>query len=177
MEGEAEYAFWHALVRDVCYAQIPRAASVGKHRAAAPWLEQQAGERVEDLADVLAYHYLQALELARAVGQTDEAASLEPRARRFLVLAGARAMALDAAQAEAHYAQALELTAHDDPTRAETLEGRGARSPAGRPRRRSRGSLGGGNLRVPPAERDAGSWSGADLSLERALEHGRLPHE
>ena len=25
MEGEAEYGFWHALVRDVCYAQIPRA--------------------------------------------------------------------------------------------------------------------------------------------------------
>ena len=26
MEGEAEYGFWHLLVRDVCYAQIPRAA-------------------------------------------------------------------------------------------------------------------------------------------------------
>ncbi len=26
MEGEAEYGFWHVLVQDVCYAQIPRAA-------------------------------------------------------------------------------------------------------------------------------------------------------
>ena len=57
MEGEREYAFWHILVRDVCYGQIPRLARAGRHEAAAAWLEEQAGERVEDLADVLAYHY------------------------------------------------------------------------------------------------------------------------
>ena len=27
MEGEAEYGFWHVLVRDVCYGQIPRAGT------------------------------------------------------------------------------------------------------------------------------------------------------
>ena len=54
MEGEAEYGFWHLLVRDVCYGQIPRAARAARHRAAAAWIERQAGERVEDLADVLA---------------------------------------------------------------------------------------------------------------------------
>ena len=32
MEGETEYAFWHVLVRDVAYGQIPRAAA----RAEAP---------------------------------------------------------------------------------------------------------------------------------------------
>ena len=58
MEGEAEYGFWHLLVRDVCYAQIPRAARAARHRAAAAWIERKAGERVEDLADVLAHHYL-----------------------------------------------------------------------------------------------------------------------
>src|SRR5205807_8438214 len=26
MQGEAEYGFWHLLVRDVCYTQIPRAS-------------------------------------------------------------------------------------------------------------------------------------------------------
>ena len=65
MEGEAEYGFWHLLVRDVCYGQIPRAARAARHRAAAAWLERKAGERAEDLADVLAHHFLTALELAR----------------------------------------------------------------------------------------------------------------
>ena len=31
MEGEREYGFWHVLVRDVCYAQIPRAARAARH--------------------------------------------------------------------------------------------------------------------------------------------------
>src|SRR5206468_2809868 len=84
MEGETEYGFWHLLVRDVCYAQIPRAARAARHRAAAAWLERQAVERVEDIADVLAYHYVQALELARATGQTTEAPELEARAIRYL---------------------------------------------------------------------------------------------
>ena len=68
MEGESEYAFWHVLLRDVAYGQIPRAARARKHRAAASWMEAKAGERVGDLADVLAYHYQEALELARAAG-------------------------------------------------------------------------------------------------------------
>ena len=53
------------LVRDVCYGQIPRAARAARHQAAAAWIERKAGERAEDLADVLAYHYLTALELNR----------------------------------------------------------------------------------------------------------------
>jgi class 3 adenylate cyclase/tetratricopeptide (TPR) repeat protein len=109
MEGEAEYDFWHLLVRDVCYAQIPRAARAARHRAAAAWLERQAGERVEDLADVLAYHYLTALELTRAVGQRDEMQGLETATIRYLALAGERALALDVTRAEASLAQALAL--------------------------------------------------------------------
>jgi hypothetical protein len=66
--GQTEYAFWHAVVRDVAYAQIPRAARAARHRAAAAWIEHKAGARAEDLADVLAHHFLQALELARAAG-------------------------------------------------------------------------------------------------------------
>ena len=36
MAGEAEYGFWHALVRDVCYAQIPRAARAAPPPSARP---------------------------------------------------------------------------------------------------------------------------------------------
>ena len=121
MDGEVEYGFWHLLVRDVCYAQIPRAARVARHQAVAAWIENKAGERAEDLADVLAHHYLQALELTEAVGDAEQAAELAWHARRFLALAGERALGLDTAQAEARLARALELTPPEDPERADFL--------------------------------------------------------
>jgi hypothetical protein len=117
MEDESEYSFWHLLVRDVAYSQIPRAERARRHRAAAAWIERKAGDRVEDLAEVLAYHYLQALELAEAAGDSARAADLAQPARHFLALAGDRALGLDTAQAEARLARALELTPADDPGR------------------------------------------------------------
>jgi len=121
MAGETEYAFWHLLVRDVAYAQIPRAARAVKHQTAAAWIERKAGERVEDLAEVLAHHYLAALELAQAARDHPQAEELALRARRFLALAGERALGLDTAQAEARLARALELTPSEDPERPELL--------------------------------------------------------
>jgi predicted ATPase len=58
IEGETEYSFWHMLVRDVAYSQTPRVDRARRHRAAAAWIEGKAGARVEDLAEVLAHHYL-----------------------------------------------------------------------------------------------------------------------
>src|SRR5207253_154069 len=46
VEGEDEFAFLHVLVRDVSYAQIPRASRVAKHRAAARWIEHVAAGRL-----------------------------------------------------------------------------------------------------------------------------------
>ena len=121
MEGEAEYAFWHLLLRDVAYAQIPRAARAQKHRAAAEWIEGQASERVDDLADVLAHHYLQALKLARAAGQSGDDTELEALALRFLLLAGDRSLGLDVVQADSYYEAALELAPPAHPERATLL--------------------------------------------------------
>jgi tetratricopeptide (TPR) repeat protein len=135
MEGESEYSFWHLLVRDVAYSQIPRAERARRHRAAAAWIERKADEQVEDLAEVLAHHYLQALELAEAVGDTEQAEQLTQPARRFLTLAGERALGLDTAQAEARLARALELTPAEDPERPKLLvRWAEAASQAGRPR-------------------------------------------
>jgi hypothetical protein len=121
MEGEAEYSFWHLLIRDVAYAQIPRAERARRHRSAAVWIERKAGDRVEDFAELLAHHYLQALDLAAAAGDAALSAELAVPARRFLALAGERAINLDTEQAQARLARALELTPADDPTRAELL--------------------------------------------------------
>jgi class 3 adenylate cyclase len=122
MEGEREYGFWHLLVRDVCYAQIPRAARAARHKAAAAWIERKAGARAEDLADVLAHHYLAALELSRATGHTAEAQELEAGAIRYLTLAGERALALDVERAEQNLASALALAPAGHQERAVLLE-------------------------------------------------------
>jgi len=108
MEGAREYAFWHLLVRDVAYGQIPRRDRALKHIEVARWLELTVGERVADHAELIAHHYGEALALARAAG-ADETAELVEAARRFYRLAGDRASSLDAPRSATYYAAALEL--------------------------------------------------------------------
>jgi class 3 adenylate cyclase/tetratricopeptide (TPR) repeat protein len=121
IEGEAEYAFWHVLARDVAYGQLLRASRTSRHVAAARWIESRAPGRVEDLADVLAYHYATALELAKASGQTEEATELEAPALKFLSLAAERALGLDAAAALSNAERGLELAPPGHPQRAAAL--------------------------------------------------------
>ena len=120
--GEGEYAFWHTLTREVAYGQLPRTARIAKHRAVAAWIERVAGDGIADHAELLAHHYLTALELARAARAAEETAALHGPARRFLVLAGDRAMTLDVARADVHYRRALALLGGDHPERATVLE-------------------------------------------------------
>ena len=111
--GETEYAFRHALVRDVAYAQIPRARRAEKHRLTAGWIESLAPDRSEDRSEMLAHHYLSALDYARAAGQ--DVAELAAPARHALREAGDRALRLHAHRAAARfYSAALELSAPDD---------------------------------------------------------------
>ena len=109
MVGEPEYLFWHALARDVAYGQLPRRVRARKHEAAALWIERQTGGRRGEFADVLAHHYVTALELARASGLAESVDSLTDQAVRFLTLAGDRSLQLDVTAAERQYARALEL--------------------------------------------------------------------
>ena len=114
--GETQFAFLHALVRDVTYGQIPRAERVEKHRRAAEWLSSLAGDRAEDHAEMLAHHYREALTLAEAAG-IDTAALSEP-ARRAFTEGARRALSLGAAGAAQELAsEALALTSADDPER------------------------------------------------------------
>ena len=118
---QTEYAFLHVLVRDVAYGQIPRRKRGAKHRAAAEWIERLAGDRLTDHAELVAHHYLQGLELATTLGDDEQVRDLEPRARRFLTLAGERAQTLDSAQAETFFRRALEMTPDGDPARGRLL--------------------------------------------------------
>jgi predicted ATPase/class 3 adenylate cyclase len=122
--GEEQYIFLHVLVRDVAYGQIPRGNRSAKHRAAAEWIASLSADRSDDRAEMLAHHYLNALELAHAAGQ-DTGEFAEP-ARLALREAGDRALSLNAYTAAARfYAAAIELWPSEDRERPRLLLGLG----------------------------------------------------
>jgi class 3 adenylate cyclase len=111
--GETEYAFRHVLVRDVAYGQIPRSRRADVHQLSAEWIETLGEGRAEDRSEMLAHHYVSALELLRATGR--DAGAIEERARATLTEAGDRAFALSALEASARFfREALDLTPGDD---------------------------------------------------------------
>jgi class 3 adenylate cyclase/tetratricopeptide (TPR) repeat protein len=111
VKSETEYAFKHLLVRDVAYGQVPRAERAQKHLRTAEWIESLG--RAEDHAEMVAHHYVNALELARAAGQ--DVSAIAGRARAALREAGDRALALNALpQAENYFREALALADADD---------------------------------------------------------------
>jgi class 3 adenylate cyclase len=87
LAGETEYAFKHALTRDVAYASLPKARRAQLHGAFASWLERYGGGRDEHVPH-LAHHYSAAVrpedvDLAWA-GRADELNQLRKRARSWL---------------------------------------------------------------------------------------------
>ena len=110
LAAESQYAFTHVLVREAAYGQLSRAERAVKHVRAAGWLESLG--RAQDHAEMIAYHYTSALDLARAVSQ--DTTVLAPRARAALQAAGDRAFALHAlAPAVGYYRAALALWPED----------------------------------------------------------------
>ncbi|HEY5578133.1 MAG TPA: AAA family ATPase, partial [Acidimicrobiia bacterium] len=116
IEGQNEYTFWHLLTRDVAYGRIPRLARAQRHRAVAGWIEQIAGDRVADHAELLVHHYQQAMELSPASDDDVREAVI-----RALRLAGERASRLDVAKALEYYERALDLMSEDHLDRPATL--------------------------------------------------------
>jgi class 3 adenylate cyclase/tetratricopeptide (TPR) repeat protein len=108
MADDTQYSFLHVLVRDVAYGQIPRGERAELHRLAGEWIESRG--RADDHADLLAHHFLAALELGAAAGA--DTSELAPRAARALGIAADRAVAVNAfASAADLYRRALELLA------------------------------------------------------------------
>ena len=73
LSGQREYSFKHVLTRDVAYESIPRRDRVQAHTDVARWLERTSGERAAEFAELLAYHWLTAAELAQETrGETPD---------------------------------------------------------------------------------------------------------
>ena len=112
--GETEYSVRHVLVRDVAYGQIPRARRAELHARAAAWIESLGHDRSEDRAEMLAHHYVAALELIRAAG--GDTSGVEESTRLALREAGNRAYVLSSLDASVRfYRGAVELWPRDDP--------------------------------------------------------------
>jgi class 3 adenylate cyclase/tetratricopeptide (TPR) repeat protein len=121
MQGEAEYTFWHALVRDVAYGELTRAPRMTKHRAAADWLIARAGGALGEDAEIVAEHYGQALELAEALKAPNEIHALRESLTDALFVAATHAIGTQPPRALTHLERALEMLDTDDPRRPEAL--------------------------------------------------------
>ncbi|HEU5490453.1 MAG TPA: AAA family ATPase, partial [Gaiellaceae bacterium] len=118
IEFQSEYAFSHALVRDVAYGQIPRAERAAKHRAVAAWIESLG--RTLDHAEMLAHHARAALELLGTSGRHDR--EVVALARRASADAGDRAVSLNAfLSAAVHYQRAVDYSLGTEPDVPELL--------------------------------------------------------
>jgi class 3 adenylate cyclase/tetratricopeptide (TPR) repeat protein len=74
LEGDVEFSFKHILIREVAYGTLPRAERRRRHAAVARYVEEVVGERTSVLAWVLAHHWREAGEPARAVDYLLQAA-------------------------------------------------------------------------------------------------------
>ena len=120
---DGEWAFKHALTREVAYASLPRRRRARLHAAFAAWLERERGS--DENAPLIAHHLYEALRPEHAdlawAGDEDEAEQLRVRAgdrlRRAAELAKRRYAMEEAA---ALYENALTLE-NDPARRAELL--------------------------------------------------------
>jgi len=117
--GMREFAFKHALTRDVAYQSLPRPERRRLHRRVAEWVEHVAPGRYAEMGEIAAYHYLE------AVRYGDDDPDLLMHAFELLLSAADAALARAAlTSADSLFGQALEL-ARDPGGRARALLGLG----------------------------------------------------
>jgi class 3 adenylate cyclase len=127
IEGEREYVFRHILTRDVAYESLPQRERAEAHARVAAWIEERAGERAPEFADLLAHHFSEAHRVAREEGPRHgtEVSRLGEQAFRYALLASVQArkkLALGAAERRAELALSLAPSAID---RSKALEALG----------------------------------------------------
>jgi class 3 adenylate cyclase/predicted ATPase len=114
-----QYVFLQALLRTVAYGMLSRRARKSRHVDAARYLERTWPGEARDIAEVLAAHYLQAIEAEPDAPDADE---LRSSARETLTAAGRAAASLAlGSEADNYFTQAAELTP-DELERAGLLE-------------------------------------------------------
>ena len=113
-----QYGFLQDLVRHVAYETLSKRERKTRHLAAAEHLEGAFAE-LDEVAEVLASHYLAAFEAAPDV---EDAQAIRARAREMLARAGARAGSLGAPEEGRRYYQQAAALSGDALVEAELLE-------------------------------------------------------
>ncbi|TML18030.1 MAG: tetratricopeptide repeat protein [Actinobacteria bacterium] len=67
LSGDPQFTFKHMLIREVAYSIVPRAARRERHAAVARYVEETLAGATETLSAILAYHWREAGEPARAI--------------------------------------------------------------------------------------------------------------
>ena len=148
MTGEAEYAFWHVLARDVAYSSCRgrRALQPPGGRRLARGQGRRTRSRTSPSCSPTTIRR-RSTWLVRPAS-TERAEAIEPCARRYLRMAGERAIGLDTAAAVSFLERALALAPPSDAGAAADPRGvRGGRRP-GRSTRGCRGRIRGGDRSV-----------------------------
>jgi class 3 adenylate cyclase len=100
----------HVLIRDVAYGTLSRAERIRWHNRIATCLETLAAHRLDEYTELLAYHHLEAIRLARQSAVPLESALQPERALHFLKRAGALASRAGAfVEARNHLQSAIEI--------------------------------------------------------------------
>jgi predicted ATPase/class 3 adenylate cyclase len=101
-----QYGFLQDLVRHVAYETLSKKERKGRHLAAAAHLETAFAD-LDEVAEVLASHYLAAVDASR---DAEDAPAITAKARATLTLAGERAASLGAPdEGQRYYEQAAAL--------------------------------------------------------------------
>jgi class 3 adenylate cyclase/tetratricopeptide (TPR) repeat protein len=123
LPGQEMYRFRHLLIRDAAYEGMPKELRAELHERFANWLEEIAGERIDEQQEILAYHLEQTVELRRQLGPLGQREiEISRRAARHLRDSGDRARDRGDLQAATHlYGRASDQLPEGDPTRPDLL--------------------------------------------------------
>jgi tetratricopeptide (TPR) repeat protein len=66
---EHEFAFRHGLIRDGAYDSLPKALRADKHLGTAKWAADRAGDRAEEIAELIATHEIEAVRYLDELGE------------------------------------------------------------------------------------------------------------
>jgi class 3 adenylate cyclase/tetratricopeptide (TPR) repeat protein len=113
-----QYGFLQDLIRHVAYETLSKRERKTRHLAAAEHLAGAFSE-LDEVAEILASHYLAAFE---AAPEADDAQAIRAKAREMLARAGERAGSLGAPQEGKRYYQQAATLADDPVVEAELLE-------------------------------------------------------
>jgi class 3 adenylate cyclase len=113
MEGDLEFGFWHALVRDVAYAELTKAERIRMHAATARWIAERTHGAMGEDAEIVVHHLDQAMQLDPSAPEL-ETAPMQRLLGDALFAAGEAALRTEISNAVPYLERRLTLDSRDD---------------------------------------------------------------